>query len=367
MDNWMIYALINRNKGGESKVKSPALRLIDWEGTVLKEYSPTQVASLTELPEPSNLNTKVDRELLTFQGWNWLLTDIKSWVTAHEGECLTVGAIYTTTDGEDHTYWDDPIFGEDMRFAVLRKQGTETISINEFQYCGLLESVNVPYGVTSIGSNAFKNCASLKTVVLPDSITSIGNYAFYGCTSLENIVIPPSVITIGTNAFKNCPSLKTVVLPGSITSIGGIAFQNCTSLKAIRIPTGITSVSGALFYACESLERVDLPNTVINLLGSIFYYCESLKAITIPDSVTSIANNVFSQCVSLNAIVIKGKPELGNVNAISDIYADCLIYVPRENLSWFETATNWSTFYAQDKIVTIEDNIDFLRAIGIDV
>ena len=110
MDNWEIYTYLKAKKGGSGgqSVTNPALRLIDWEGTVLKEYSAEQVASLTALPNPSSLNTNVDRDLLTFQEYNWALADIKAWVTAHEGRCLTVGAIYTTTDGQDHNYWNNP-------------------------------------------------------------------------------------------------------------------------------------------------------------------------------------------------------------------------------------------------------------------
>lgn len=72
MDNLILYALAHRGEGGGGggTVENPALCLIDWEGTVLKEYTAEQVASLTELPEPSSLSTKIDRELLTFQGWN---------------------------------------------------------------------------------------------------------------------------------------------------------------------------------------------------------------------------------------------------------------------------------------------------------
>ena len=41
--------------------------------------------------------------------------------------------------------------------------------------------------------------------------------------------------------------------------------------------------------------------------------------------------------------------------------------MPRANLSWFETATNWSTIYAQGHIVAIEDHIQYLESIGFDV
>ena len=252
MDNWMIYALINRNKGGESKVKSPALRLIDWEGTVLKEYTATQAENLTALPTPESLNANVDRELLTFQEYNWSVNDIKAWVTAHEGQCLTVGAIYTTADRQDHNYWNNLVFDENMRFVVVQKRGTTSIGTYAFQYCTSLESINIPDGVTSIGNYAFQYCASLESINIPDGVTSIGTYAFQSCTSL-------------------------------------------------------------------------------------------------------------------NGIVIQGMPTLSNTNSFNNIYNNCLIFVPRSNLSWFETATNWATYYAQGKIVAIEDNVEYLRAIGIDV
>ena len=109
MDNWEIYTYLKAKKGGSGgqPVTNPALCLMDWEGTALKEYTAEQVANLTTLPTPSSLRADVDRELLAFQGYNWALVDIKAWVSAHEGQCLTVGAIYTTTDGQDHNYSND--------------------------------------------------------------------------------------------------------------------------------------------------------------------------------------------------------------------------------------------------------------------
>ena len=230
MDNWEIYTYLKAKKGGSGgqSVTNPALRLIDWEGTVLKEYSAEQSENLTTLPTPSSLRADVDRDLLTFQGYNWALADIKAWVTAHEGRCLTVGAIYTTTDGQDHNYWNNPRLNTAATISK-HKRGTTTIENSAFNGCRSLTSINIPEGVSSIGTNA------------------------------------------------------------------------------------------------------------------------------------------FNSCYSLTDIVIKGTPSLANTNAFSNIYSGYLIYVPRSKLSWFETATNWSVFYAQGKIVAVEDYIDYLKSIGIDV
>ena len=276
MDNWEIYNYVKAKKGGSGgqPVTNPALRLIDWEGTVLKEYSAEQSENLTTLPTPSSLRADVDRDLLTFQGYNWALADIKAWVLAHEGRCLTVGAIYTTTDGQDHTYRNNPRINTSESVSMLKK------------------------GTTSIGSGAFNNCYSLTNINLPDGIASIG-----------------------TNAFNSCRSLISISIPNGVTTIG----------------------------------------------NSTFYGCFSLTSVTLPDGVTTIGTDAFNSCVSLTDIVIKGTPSLADTNALSNIYEDYLIYVPRSSLPWFEIATNWAVFYAQGKIVTIEDNVEYLESIGIDV
>ena len=322
MDNWEIYTYLKAKKGGSGgqPVTNPALRLIDWEGTVLKEYSAEQSENLTTLPTPSSLRADVDRELLVFQGYNWDVSDIKSWVNTHEGKCLTVGAIYTTTDGEDHNYWNNPRLTTATTISK-HKRGTTTIGNSAFNGCRSLTSINIPEGVTSIRDNAFYNCSSLTSINIPEGVTSIGNSAFVYCCSLTNITIPEGV-----------------------TSIGSSAFSYCFSLTSINIPEGVTGIG-----------------------NSTFSYCRSLTNITIPEGVTSIGSNAFSYCTSLTDIVVKGTPSLANTNAFSNIYSDYLIYVPRAKLSWYSTATNWTTLYNNNKIVAIEYNIEYLESIGIDV
>ena len=253
MDNWEIYNYVKAKKGGSGgqSVTNPVLRLIDWEGTVLKEYSAEQVANLTTLPTPSSLRADVDRELLVFQGYNWSVSDIKSWVNTHEGKCLTVGAIYTTTDGQDYNFWNNPRLTTAVTISK-HKRGT--------------------------------------------------------------------------------------------TIIRGSAFNNCNSLTSISLPEGVTSIGGNAFNSCRSLT-----------------------SITIPEGVTSIGDNAFFNCYALTDIVVKGTPSLANTNAFSNIYSDYLIYVPKDYLSFYSSATNWTQLYEQGRIVAIEDYIDYLKSIGIDV
>ncbi|MBQ3988149.1 MAG: leucine-rich repeat domain-containing protein, partial [Ruminococcus sp.] len=155
-------------------VQNPALILWDWEGTKLAEYSAEDALALTELPALSTLPsyTDVDHELLLFQKWNCSLANIKTWIQNHEGETRGVGAIYTTTDGQNHNYWGNPRL-DTATTINMQKRGTGTIGIQAFNSCYSLTQINIPNGVTSIGSYAFSNCQSLTQINIPDSVTSI--------------------------------------------------------------------------------------------------------------------------------------------------------------------------------------------------
>ena len=270
---------IQTGGGGDTPVASPALTLIDWEGTILKEYSSDDALALAALPAPNTLSTysRVDHELLSFQEWNWSLADIKTWINNHSGENLLVGAIYTTTDNQDHNYWKSSRFENTVTAIYMQKRATNIIYGYDFNSYGLLTSINIPM----IGG---------------EEATSIGTYAFQYCYSLTSINIPDSV-----------------------TSIGTYAFQNCTLLKSVNISDGVTSIGSYAFGGDKLLFDV----------------------------------------------IIHGKPNLLNTNAFSNGHENRLFYVPRENLSWFESATNWSSLYS--RVVAIEDYIEYLESIGINV
>ena len=391
MTNFEIYTYMNARKGGENlPVTNPALRLFDWEGTVLKEYTAEQVEKLTALPEPSSLNADVDRDLLSFQGYNWSISDIKAWVTAHEGECLPVGAIYTTTDGQDHIYRNNPRINTDGSVSMLKRAGTiisysafkdhyslEKINIpnitpdiypNAFSNCYSITHINIPASVLHIENNAFEYCRALKSVNLPNSIIHIGEKAFMSCYPLENVNIPDSVSQIWASAFANCYSLKNINIPSGVSTINSSAFLYCCSLTKVKIPNSVEVIGEKAFNGCFKLKEVSLPNCALTIGTSAFANCPSLTSVCLPSAYTeSIGASAFSGCSCLTDIVIKGEPTLTNVNAFNNIYSDYLIYVPRTKLSWYSTATNWTTLYNNNKIVAIEDNAEYLESIGIDV
>ena len=353
---------------GSPTVLNPALVLWDWEGTKLAEYSAEDALALTKLPAPSTLPAyaTVDHEFLLFQSWNWSLANIKTWIQNHEGETRDVGAIYTTTDGQDHNFWGNPRL-DTATTINMQKRWTTSIGIYAFKNCYSLTQINIPDGVTSIGDNAFNNCHSLTQINIPDGVTSIGDNAFYSCYSLTQVNIPDGVTSIGIYAFNSCYSLTQINIPDSVTSIERNAFNSCYSLTQINIPDSVTSIGGGAFNSCYSLTQVNIPDGVTSIGIYAFYNCHSLAQINIPDSVTGIGSSAFQYCYSLCDVLLESKPTLLNTNAFSDLPTNYRIYVPRSDLSWFETATNWSTIYTQGHIVAIEDYIEYLESIGFNV
>ena len=424
--NSIAVAIQSKDGGGQMTVDQmpdriatlpaldPALVLWDWDGTKLAEYSKTAALALTELPTPGTLPpySGADHELLVFQSWNWSLANIKAWIQSHEGERLDVGAVYTTTDGQDHNYWENPRLSGAGKINMQKRgqtsvgdnaflncyslkkislpRGAANIGSNAFNGCSSLKQVNIPGSVTNIGANAFQNCYSLEQINIPEGLVSIRYYVFHSCYSLEQIVIPDSVISIGESAFNSCYSLKQINIPDNVTNISINAFQNCYSLTEVSLPDDLTTIGGNVFYSCYSLRKINLPDSLTTIKYNTFQNCYSLEKIIIPDSVTSIGESAFNSCYSLAQINIPGsvtyiggaafrysntltdilnesQASISNVNAFDGLPSDYRIYVPRANLSWFETATNWSTIYTQGHIVAIEDYIDYLESIGFNV
>ena len=353
---------------GSPTVLNPALVLWDWEGTKLAEYSAEDALALTELPAPSTLPAyaTADHELLVFQSWNRSLVNIKTRVQNHDGETCNVDAIYTTMDGQDHNFWNSPRL-DTANTISMQKRGTTSISNAAFQNCYSLTQINIPDGVTSIGSYAFQNCYSLTQINIPDSVASINGSAFQSCYSLTQINIPDSVTNIGGDAFHSCCSLTQINIPDGVTSINNNVFQNCYSLTQINIPDGVTSIGNYAFQNCYSLTQINIPDGVTSINNNVFQSCYSLTQINIPDGVTSIGNDTFRNCYSLCDVLLESKPTLASINTFSNLPTNYRNYVPRANLSWFETETNWSTIYTQGHIVAIEDYIAYLESIGFNV
>ena len=348
--------------GGSIPVAKGQVNFYDYDGTLIKSMSSAQFRGLENMPaNPSH-------EGLTAQGWNWSLSDAKTYVATYGS--LNIGQMYVTDDGKTRIYinlsegrispilklnlnanteldidWGDgsshstwtttsadykderhnyPDEGEyvivitvvsgsfifqsqSTAYSTFFTDGRNITSSSDRAYLNSIQKIEIGTGVTSIQSNAFYNCTSLSSITIPKGVTYISSNAFQYCYSLSSITIPDSVTGIGQYAFHYCYSLSSITIPEGITSIGSYTFQSCYSLSSITIPDGVTSISQYAFYNCTSLSSITIPKGVTYISSNAFQYCYSLSSITIPDGVTSISQYAFYNCTSLSSITIPNR------------------------------------------------------------
>ena len=102
-----------------------------------------------------------------------------------------------------------------------------------FNYCSMLNSIEILNSITAIEEGAFAECNNLKEITIPDSITSIREFTFEGCSELTSITIPNSVTSIEKNAFLFCDKLTINGYKDSYAET--YAKENSISFKEIEV------------------------------------------------------------------------------------------------------------------------------------
>ena len=377
--------------GGGTSVSKKDVTFYDYDGTVVNSYTAAEFAELTAMPDnPSH-------EGLTAQGWNWSLSDAKTYVASY-GK-LNIGQMYTTSDGKTRLYieliegrlqpwlklylnanseldidWGDgsthstftrgtyaDYVSEMHTYASagsyvivitvvsggfeLRSSSTGSSTLltnnnaNEFSpdaaYLNSIKKIEIGSGVTRIKSRTFYNCTSLVSITIPSSVTSIEEYSFYNCRSLTSITIPSGVTSIKEQSFYNCTLLASITIPSSVTSIGNNAFSSCLSLASITIPSSVTSIGNNAFSNCISLVSITIPSSVTSIGNNAFQYLYTLTSITIPSSVTSIGSQAFFGCSSLTSITIPSSVTSIGSQAFSNCWSLATITInkPTDSIS----------------------------------
>lgn len=142
------------------------------------------------------------------------------------------------------------------------------------------------------------------------------------------IRIESDVTSVGNEAFYSCTSLTTAIFPNA-TSLGADSMRSCTRLTTIEIPKTI-QINATCFFGCSRLPRI---------------FLQSVTALT--------GQQIFRNCPALTTVIMGKRATLDNANSFTNNNA--IIYVQPDDLSWYETETNWSTLYANNRIKSVAE------------
>ena len=153
-------------------------------------------------------------------------------------------------------------------------ESVRRIEDRAFYFITSLESIFIPYSVTSIGREAFNGC-ELSSIIVDsrnstyDSRTNCNaiietatNTLVLGCV---NTFISSTVSAIGPNAFSGRQNLSSIKIPGSIQTIGNSAFSNCIHLRTVELSEGVKEIGEGAFGSCWGLSRVILPSSLTKI------------------------------------------------------------------------------------------------------
>lgn len=170
-----------------------------------------------------------------------------------------------------------------------------------------------------------------------------------------------TVKTLRYNAFRDCTSITSVSFPNATVIQGGV-FRNCTNLTGLNLRSLTTIREGNTFTGVKaSLIFPEL--TTYPEMNGINGYGGAM--IDLGAKIGNINSYMFSGGSNLVTLVLRKATiaALSSVNAFNSTkYATngaggAYVYVPRDLISTYQSATNWATLYAahSDMFRALED------------
>ena len=165
--------------------------------------------------------------------------------------------------------------------------------VNPFINCKTLESIIIPYGITSLPIT-FKGCTKLREIIIENPLLDFNKNTFldteFWHNQKENIIYLNNVCL----GYTNTGSSEVIIKEGTIR-IANFAFDNSSFLSKIIIPNSVAHIEYKAFSDCISLTEIRIPNSVSYLDGYIFENCTSLKKVYVSKN-CSINSRAFINC-----------------------------------------------------------------------
>ena len=348
---------------GGGGLEEKDVNFFDYDGTLVASYTLAEAQALTELPQAPDHSSDVVP--LTFDGWNWLLTEIKAF-----GRACDVGAIYHPTDGNTHILcdYDKPT---EVMISLRAFTGTITYTIDwgdgtqesgslttSFQNKSHIYTEGGEYHAVISTSNRYRIGGASQAhfpcdyLYLSASVVSIESYNFQAA-GLKKVTIPQGFNGLGINSLTYNSPLRFLAFPRSLVNINGISSG---MMELVSFHPLVTTLSNS-FYQQANLKRVILPDSVTSLNSSNnFTLLAKIKELIIPSGANNIGNP--TSCPLLERIEIRGINSQSAANCFTACYSLREISIPQ---GWILRA-NCSLTYSY--AMTREAFVDFFNHLG---
>lgn len=317
------------------------VRFYDYDGTLVASYTPQEFAALESLPDnPTHTG-------LTSQGWNWTLSDAKTFVTNNGGR-IDIGQLYVTDDDRTRFYinlkqgrtWPylklrltknstvDVDWGDGSTHSELANTSTTSVQyVGERHYYAAPGDYVISIKVTSGSATLWSSSSSISTIISNNSSSTsspdaeytnsvvrieLGSdftdftgdgYSFFQFYALESITIHNAVTGLGNYVFSQCPKLKCIVVPSSTTNIENHTFDSCYGLKVVCLPNTLVTLNTYAFANCFALESIVLPGSLTTIGNYAFGYDSNLYEVIFGLGITTISGTyAFTTCRGLESI-----------------------------------------------------------------
>ena len=244
--------------------------------------------------------------------------------------------------------------GKVVSNGALVAQTSDTVTTNDTYDTTLINSLTV--NVSGGGGISLDDIASgaEPSGALTFTGTTIANYAFERRTAITSIS-GSSVTTIGGTSFAYCTQITSVNFPNA-TSIGGSAFDGLQNCVTASIPKATGSPT-YLFHDCQKLTTVDI-SAMTGIGNNAFQQTYALTTLDCP-KVTSIGSTSFYNARVLSTLILRHTSVVtlsGGANAFTNTPmrgyngGSGTIYVPSSLVSSYETASGWSSIFAEGHV-----------------
>lgn len=352
--------------GGTPTIEEKDVNFYDFDGALVASYTIEEAQALTQLPSAPDHSQ--DEVPLTFDEWNWTLSEIKVF-----GRACDVGAIFHPTDGNTHILcdYDKPTevllswrsiagtitytidWGDGEKENGTTTASTFTTKSHVYKTAGKYHVILTASDKYCIGgvSNAHFPC---DYAYLSSLVTQSQGYAFNGAgvkaVTLPNNLTALKISTLGCNA-----NLRFLAFPRSLQIIESGAVSQCM-VELFSLHPRMTTIFN-LFYQQSNLRRIIIPDSVTSMTTSNHpVFCARVKEIVFPVSLANIGAPITF--FSLEKIEIRGINTQSTANAFGSSFALREIHIPQ---GWVLRANcNFTYSYA----MTREAFVDFFSHLG---